>query len=37
MLDELDADLDRPRALAARRNLAAFLDEVHAFEPWRAS
>ena len=33
ILDELDADLDRPRALGARRNLAAFLDEVHAFEP----
>ncbi len=31
--DELDADLDRDRATAARRNLAAFLDEVHAFEP----
>jgi DNA helicase-2/ATP-dependent DNA helicase PcrA len=33
ILDELDAGLDRDRALAARRNLAAFLDEVHAFEP----
>ena len=33
ILDELDADLDRPRSLGARRNLAAFLDEVHAFEP----
>ena len=33
ILDELDADLDRERAETARRNLAAFLDEVHAFEP----
>jgi ATP-dependent DNA helicase UvrD/PcrA len=33
ILDELDADLDRPRATSARRNLAAFLDEVHGFEP----
>ena len=33
ILDELDADPERPRALSARRNLAAFLDEVHAFEP----
>jgi DNA helicase-2/ATP-dependent DNA helicase PcrA len=33
ILDELDADLDRERAASARRNLAAFLDEVHAFEP----
>jgi len=33
ILDELDADIDRPRAIVARRNLAAFLDEVHAFEP----
>ena len=33
ILDELDADLDRRRGLGARRNLAAFLDEVHAFQP----
>jgi DNA helicase-2/ATP-dependent DNA helicase PcrA len=33
ILDELDADLDRVRATSARRNLAAFLDEVHGFEP----
>jgi DNA helicase-2/ATP-dependent DNA helicase PcrA len=33
ILDELDADPERQRALSARRNLAAFLDEVHAFEP----
>jgi DNA helicase-2/ATP-dependent DNA helicase PcrA len=33
ILDELDADLDRARATSARRNLAAFLDEVHGFEP----
>jgi DNA helicase-2/ATP-dependent DNA helicase PcrA len=33
ILDELDADLDRARAMSARRNLAAFLDEVHSFEP----
>jgi len=33
ILEELDADLDRVRATATRRNLAAFLDEVHAFEP----
>lgn len=33
ILDELDADLDRAAATAAKRNLAAFLDEVHAFEP----
>ena len=33
IVDELDADLDRPRAMSARRNLAAFLDEVHSFEP----
>ena len=32
-LAELDADVDRARAVSARRNLAAFLDEVHAFEP----
>ena len=33
ILEELDADPDRRRGLGARRNLAAFLDEVHAFEP----
>ncbi len=33
IVDELDADPDRRRGLGARRNLAAFLDEVHAFEP----
>ena len=33
ILDELDADPDRRRGLGGRRNLAAFLDEVHAFEP----
>jgi ATP-dependent DNA helicase UvrD/PcrA len=33
ILDELDADPDRRRGTTARRNLAAFLDEVHAFEP----
>jgi len=33
ILTELDADLDRPTAQAAKRNLAAFLDEVHRFEP----
>jgi DNA helicase-2/ATP-dependent DNA helicase PcrA len=33
ILEELDADLDRARAASARRNLAAFLDEVHAFTP----
>jgi DNA helicase-2/ATP-dependent DNA helicase PcrA len=33
ILDELDADLDRQAAQTAKRNLAAFLDEVHAFEP----
>ena len=33
ILDELDADPDRRRGLGARRNLAAFLDEVHAFQP----
>ena len=33
ILAELDADVDRARAVSARRNLAAFLDEVHAFEP----
>jgi DNA helicase-2/ATP-dependent DNA helicase PcrA len=33
ILDELDAELDRSHATSARRNLAAFLDEVHGFEP----
>jgi len=33
ILDELDADPNRRHGLGARRNLAAFLDEVHAFEP----
>jgi DNA helicase II / ATP-dependent DNA helicase PcrA len=33
IVDELDADLDRARAQSARRNLAAFLEEVHGFEP----
>ena len=33
ILTELDAHLDVASAAAARRNLAAFLDEVHAFSP----
>jgi DNA helicase II / ATP-dependent DNA helicase PcrA len=33
ILSELDAHLDVATATAARRNLAAFLDEVHAFSP----
>jgi DNA helicase-2/ATP-dependent DNA helicase PcrA len=33
LAEELDAALDRRRALAARRNLASFLDEVNRFEP----
>ena len=33
ILTELDAHLDVAAATAARRNLAAFLDEVHAFSP----
>ncbi|MEA2521903.1 MAG: ATP-dependent helicase UvrD/PcrA [Actinomycetota bacterium] len=33
LLAELDADPDERTAGARRRNLAAFLDEVHAFEP----
>ena len=33
ILDELDAEPDRRHGLGARRNIAAFLDEVHAFEP----
>ena len=33
LLAELDAALDREVATARRRNLAAFLDQVHAFSP----
>jgi DNA helicase-2/ATP-dependent DNA helicase PcrA len=33
LLAELDADVDTERALATRRNLSAFFDEVHAFSP----
>jgi DNA helicase II / ATP-dependent DNA helicase PcrA len=33
ILTELDAQLDVASAAAARRNLAAFLDEVHSFAP----
>jgi DNA helicase II / ATP-dependent DNA helicase PcrA len=33
LLAELDANLDREPAAATARNLAAFLDEVHAFTP----
>jgi ATP-dependent DNA helicase UvrD/PcrA len=33
ILDELDATLDELDAASAKRNLAAFLDQVHAFEP----
>jgi DNA helicase-2/ATP-dependent DNA helicase PcrA len=33
MLAELDAHVDRGMAAAAKRNLAAFMDQVHAFEP----
>ena len=33
ILDELDADIDRAAAAQRSRNLAAFLDHVHAFEP----
>ena len=33
ILTELDAHVDVASASAARRNLAAFLDEVHAFSP----
>src|SRR5207245_1603650 len=33
LLDELDASPDPERALATRRNLAAFLDQVHGFSP----
>jgi DNA helicase-2/ATP-dependent DNA helicase PcrA len=33
IVDELDADVDRGAAAQRSRNLAAFLDQVHAFEP----
>lgn len=33
LLEELDAEPDRTLATAKRRNLAAFLDQVHAFQP----
>lgn len=33
LLEELDAEPDRALATARRRNLAAFLDQVHAFQP----
>jgi DNA helicase II / ATP-dependent DNA helicase PcrA len=33
LLHELDAEVDAPLAAAKRRNLAAFLDQVHAFQP----
>ncbi len=33
ILDELDAEVDRAAATQRTRNLAAFLDQVHAFEP----
>jgi ATP-dependent DNA helicase UvrD/PcrA len=33
LLGELDASPETERALATKRNLAAFLDEVHAFSP----
>jgi len=33
LLAELDASLETDRAEATKRNLAAFLDEVHAFSP----
>jgi DNA helicase II / ATP-dependent DNA helicase PcrA len=33
ILDELDADTDRAMAAQRERNLAAFLDQVHGFEP----
>ncbi len=33
LMAELDASVDGDRALATKRNLAAFLDEVHAFSP----
>lgn len=33
LLEELDAELDTALATAKRRNLAAFLDQVHALQP----
>jgi DNA helicase II / ATP-dependent DNA helicase PcrA len=33
LLTEVDAEIDRRVATTTRRNLAAFLDQVHAFEP----
>ena len=33
LLTEVDAELDRGVATTTRRNLAAFLDQVHSFEP----
>ncbi|MEX0650595.1 MAG: ATP-dependent DNA helicase, partial [Actinomycetota bacterium] len=33
IVDELEADADRATAAQRSRNLAAFLDQVHAFEP----
>jgi DNA helicase-2/ATP-dependent DNA helicase PcrA len=33
IVDELEADLDRSLASQRARNLAAFLDQVHAFQP----
>ncbi len=33
LLAELDASLDQPVATARRRNIAAFLEQVHAFQP----
>jgi DNA helicase-2/ATP-dependent DNA helicase PcrA len=33
IVEELDAELDGEHGAAARRNLAAFLDEVHGFAP----
>ena len=33
LLAELDAQTDQVAATAAKRNLAAFMDQVHAFEP----
>jgi DNA helicase II / ATP-dependent DNA helicase PcrA len=33
IVDELEADVDRVAAAQRSRNLAAFLDQVHAFEP----
>jgi ATP-dependent DNA helicase UvrD/PcrA len=33
LLAELDSAADQPMALARRRNIAAFLEQVHAFQP----